>query len=63
MGFNKQIIGKERTLYALKNQKLNSLYYNVDSFLFDDELSLNVYKEYKHGKKEKEIITLLNIEL
>lgn len=63
MGFNKKIIGEEITIHALKNQKLNSLYHKVDSFLFDEELSLSVYKQFKQGKTEKEIITLLNIEL
>lgn len=63
MGFNKKIIGVQHTFDALRSNKLDSLYHKVDSFLFEGDVPLKVYKLFQQGKKEKEIITLLNIEL
>jgi hypothetical protein len=63
MGFTKRTISVVHTYNSLRHNNLSLLYSKIDSFLFEDEISSKVYKLYREGKTEKEIITLLNIEI
>jgi hypothetical protein len=61
MGFNKKYIDKDITLKYLNSSNLSKLYSKFDSLIFDDELSLTVYKLFLQGKNESNIISKLKI--
>lgn len=61
MGFNKRYINRDITLRYLNSSSLYKLYSKCDSFLFEDELSLTVYKLFHQGKNESNIISQLKI--
>jgi hypothetical protein len=61
MGFNKRYINIDITLRYLNSSSLSKLYSKCDSFLFEDELSLTVYKLFHQGKNESNIISQLKI--
>ncbi len=63
MGFNKRSITDEHTIYALKYNKLTSLYTKTDCLLFNEGISLNTFELFKQGKTELEIIKILNLKI
>jgi hypothetical protein len=63
MGFNKKYIDNIRTRDALISNRLYILYSKCDSFLFDDDFSLNVYKLFCEGEKESQIIEKLKLKI
>jgi hypothetical protein len=63
MGFNKRYVLLEFTLKALKNGNLKYYYGKSDMLIFEDTISSKIYNLYKEGKTEKEIISLLNLNM
>lgn len=63
MGFNKRYVFLEFTLKALKSGNLKGYYGKSDMLIFEDTTSSKIYNLYKEGKTEKEIITLLNLNM
>lgn len=60
MGFHRRIINAEVTKRYLETEKLNVLY-SSESLIFMDEFSSQVFELFKENKKEKEIISQLQI--
>ena len=60
MGFNKRYVDSERSLEALKNNSLKQYYGKSDCLIFQDDISLDVYKLFKEGKTDQEILTIIN---
>jgi hypothetical protein len=60
MCFNKRYINYQTTLIALQSNKLKEYYGNSDALIFYDNTSEKVYGLFIEGKKEEEIIKLIN---
>lgn len=60
MGFNKRYVNSEYSIKALQNNDLRSYYGKSDCLFFEDEMSSDIYKLFKEGKTEKEILSLIN---
>ena len=63
MGFNKRYVALEYTLNALKNNDLKGYYGKSDMLIFEDNTSSEIYNLYKLGKTEKEILSILNLNM
>lgn len=57
MGFNKRILKKDNIIHHKDNI---IRYLNVDALYITDDFSNEVYKLYKEGKSEEEIIKYIN---
>jgi hypothetical protein len=60
VGFNKRYINLERTLVALKENNLKGYYGKSDMLIFEDEVSSIAYNLFKSGKKDEEILSIIN---
>jgi hypothetical protein len=60
MGFNKRYISSEHTINALNNKSLKDYYGKSDALIFMDPLSSEVYNLHREGKKEEEILLIIN---
>jgi hypothetical protein len=58
MGFHKRNIDYNLTLKYLFQKDLKKLYSKSDAFIFDDELSSEIFELFSEGKTEDEIIEL-----
>jgi hypothetical protein len=59
VGFNKRYIDIEKTLNALRKNKLKEYYGKSDVLFFSDEESHKVYKLHNEGKSDKEILEII----
>lgn len=60
MGFNKRWINLDRSIRALKEERLSQYYGKGDTFFFQDETSLLIYNLYTQGNTDKQILTIIN---
>jgi len=60
MGFNKRYVSSIYTIEALKNNSLREYYGKSDALIFEDELSSEVYKLFRQGKSDEEILNIIN---
>lgn len=63
MGFNKRYVNSKSSLSALKSNSLKSYYGKSDCLFFEDEISSEIYKLYKEGKTDEEILSIINLKL
>lgn len=60
MGFNKRWVALDRCINALKEGKLKDYYGKSDMLVFEDDTSSLIYDLYIQGKKDEEILTIIN---
>jgi hypothetical protein len=60
MGFNKRWVVLDRCINALKEGKLRDYYGKSDMLVFEDDTSSLIYDLYIQGKKDEEILTIIN---
>jgi len=60
MGFNKRYVDVKMSLHALENGGLKNYYGKSDCLFFEDEMSSEIYKLYKEGKTDEEILLIIN---
>ena len=60
MGFNKRYVCSKYTIEALKNNSLREYYGKSDCLIFEDDLSSEVYKLFREGKTDEEILNNIN---
>lgn len=60
MGFNKRYVVLDKCIESLKKNDLKSYYGKSDSLIFEDSVSSQIYSLYCLGKKEKEILLIIN---
>lgn len=60
MGFNKRWVVLDRCINALKEGKLKDYYGKSDMLVFEDDTSSLIYDLYIQGKKDEEILTIIN---
>jgi hypothetical protein len=56
VGFNKRHINYERSVSALKKNKLEEYYGNSDALFFMDKKSYQIYKLHTERKSDTEIL-------
>jgi hypothetical protein len=59
MGFNKRYVTYENTISALEKNSLREYYGKSDMLFFQDQISSDVYKFYKEGKTDEEILNII----
>lgn len=60
MGFNKRYVDGQRSILALQQNKLKEYYGKADCLFFEDNISSDIYKYFKEGKSEEEILSIIN---
>ena len=60
MGFKKRWVALDRCINALKEGKLKDYYGKSDMLVFEDDTSSLIYDLYIQGKKDEEILTIIN---
>ena len=60
MGFNKRFVDSKNSINALQKGDLRGYYGKSDALIFEDDLSSDVYKLFKEGKSDEEILTIIN---
>lgn len=60
MGFNRRYINFERSVEYLKKSDLKSYYGKSDCLIFEDSLSSYIHDLHFEGKKDSEILLLIN---
>lgn len=58
MGFHKRNIDYNLTLKYLYQKDLKKLYSNSEAFIFEDDLSSQIFNLFTEGKNEEEIINI-----
>lgn len=62
MGFTKRYFSKELILKQIKIGFPLSKYFNVDAYIFDDELAHQAFKLHRQGHSDKQIEEFLQQE-
>jgi hypothetical protein len=60
MGFNKRYVDSKMSIIALENGGLKLYYGKSDALIFEDELSSQIYRLFKEGKSDSEILSIIN---
>lgn len=59
MGFNKRFVNYQRSISALEGNGLKNYYGKSDCLIFEDQISSDIYKMFKDGKTESEILEII----
>lgn len=60
MGFNKRYVVLEACIRALEENNLIGYYGKSDCLIFEDDMSSFIYKLFKEGKSDQEILSIIN---
>jgi hypothetical protein len=60
MGFNKRWVTLDRSINALKDNKLNQYYGDSDALIFEDNISSFIYDLFSQGLSDEQILIKIN---
>ena len=63
MGFHKRYLNIENVLRSLKNNNITNLFTKADALIFEDDDSSYAYSLFLEGKRDVEILEILNKQL
>jgi hypothetical protein len=63
MGFHKRYLNIDNVLKSLKNNNITNLFTKADAFIFEDKSSSYAYNLFLEGKRDVEILEILNKQL